>query len=301
LRQHFPEAHQLAFSHQVIAQLGYDLQRGRQDKTLHPFMTKFSLGDVRITTRVYEDHLAQALFSSIHETGHAMYEQGISPEFEATPLANGTSAGVHESQSRLWENLVGRSREFWQFFYPQLQAVFSTQLQDVSLETFYRAINKVERSLIRTDADEVTYNLHVAIRFDLELQMLEGKLAVRDLPQAWNERYRTDLSIAPSSDSEGVMQDVHWYTGSIGGMFQGYTLGNLMSAQFFAAALQAYPEIPTQIQQGNFQTLLNWLQTNIYQHGCKYTPVELIQKATGKPLSIEPFISYISQKYGEIY
>jgi carboxypeptidase Taq len=264
-------------------------------------MTKFSLGDVRITTRVYEDHLAQALFSSIHETGHAMYEQGISPEFEATPLANGTSAGVHESQSRLWENLVGRSREFWQFFYPQLQAVFPTQLQDVSLESFYRAINKVERSLIRTDADEVTYNLHVAIRFDLELQMLEGKLAVRDLPAAWNERYQTDLGIVPSSDSEGVMQDVHWYTGSIGGMFQGYTLGNLMSAQFFAAALQAHPEIPQQIQQGNFQTLLNWLQTNIYQHGCKYTPVELIQKATGNPLSIEPFISYISQKYGEIY
>jgi carboxypeptidase Taq len=301
LRQHFPEAQQLAFSHQVIAQLGYDLQRGRQDKTLHPFMTKFSLGDVRITTRVYENHLAQALFSSIHETGHAMYEQGISPEFEATPLANGTSAGVHESQSRLWENLVGRSREFWQFFYPQLQVVFPTQLQNVSLESFYRAINKVERSLIRTDADEVTYNLHVAIRFDLELQMLEGKLAVRDLPEAWNERYRSDLGIVPSSDSEGVMQDVHWYAGSIGGMFQGYTLGNLMSAQFFAAALQAHPEIPTQIQQGNFQTLLNWLQTNIYQHGCKYTPVELMQKATGKPLSIDPFISYIKQKYGEIY
>ncbi|MGA9382107.1 MAG: carboxypeptidase M32 [Phormidium sp.] len=301
LKQHFPEVEQIAFSHKVIEKIGYDLHRGRQDKTLHPFMTSFSINDVRITTRVYENHLGQALFSAIHETGHAMYEQGINREFEGSPLANGTSSGVHESQSRLWENLVGRSRGFWQCFYPQLQEFFPTQLGNVSLETFYRAINKVERSLIRTDSDEVTYNLHVMIRFDLELAMLEGKLAVKDLPEAWNDRYKSDLGIVPPNNSQGVMQDVHWYTGMIGGMFQCYSLGNIMSSQIFASALKAHPEIPAQIQQGNCNTLLNWLQENIYYHGSKYTTAELIQRVTGSSLSIEPFISYIRNKYGEIY
>lgn len=301
LHQTFPEDQQLAFSLQVIKQLGYDFQRGRQDKTLHPFMTKFSTGDVRITTRVRENDLNEGLFSTIHETGHALYEQGINREFEATPLAGGTSSGVHESQSRLWENFVGRSRNFWQFFYPQIQAAFPSQLSNVSLDTFYRAINKVERSLIRTDADEVTYNLHVMIRFDLELQLLEGSLAVRDLPQAWNERYRSDLGIVPPSDSNGVLQDVHWYGGMIGGMFQGYTLGNLMSAQFFDAALRANSAIPTQMTQGNFNTLHDWLKQNIYQHGRKYPPAELVERVTGTPLSIDPFINHIKRKYGELY
>lgn len=301
LHQTFPEAEQIAFSLKVIKQLGYDFQRGRQDKTLHPFMTKFSTGDVRITTRVRENDLNEGLFSTIHEMGHALYEQGINREFEATPLAGGTSSGVHESQSRLWENFVGRSRNFWQFFYPQLQQVFPSQLGNVSLETFYRAINKVERSLIRTDADEVTYNLHVMIRFDLELQMLEGSLAVRDLPEAWNERYRSDLGVVPPSDSDGVLQDVHWYGGMIGGMFQGYTLGNLMSAQFFEAALKANPEIPTQIEKGNSNPLHDWLKENIYQHGRKYTATELVERVTGGSLSIDPFIRYIKGKYGELY
>ncbi|MES1025678.1 carboxypeptidase M32 [Gloeocapsa sp. BRSZ] len=301
LHQHFPEAEQIGFSLKVIEKLGYDFQRGRQDKTLHPFMTKFSTGDVRITTRIRENDLNEGLFSTIHETGHALYEQGVNRDFEATPLAGGTSSGVHESQSRLWENMVGRSRSFWQFFYPQLQAQFPQQLGDVALETFYRAINKVERSLIRTDADEVTYNLHVMIRFDLELQLLEGTLAVRDLPQAWNERYRSDLGIIPPNDAHGVLQDVHWYGGMIGGMFQGYTLGNLMSAQFFQAALQAHPHISTEIEQGNFDTLHNWLKTNIYQHGRKYTAAEIVELATGKALSIEPFIAYIRRKFGELY
>jgi len=301
LHQNFSEAQQIAFSLKVIEQLGYDFQRGRQDKTLHPFMTKFSTGDVRITTRVRENDLNEGLFSTIHEMGHALYEQGINREFEATPLAGGTSSGVHESQSRLWENFVGRSRNFWQFFYPQLQAVFPNQLSDVSLETFYRAINKVERSLIRTDADEVTYNLHVMIRFDLELQMLEGSLVVRDLPQAWNESYRSDLGIVPPNDSNGVLQDVHWYGGMIGGMFQGYTLGNLMSAQFFESALKANSEIPSQIATGNFTTLHDWLKQNIYQHGRKYTAAEIVERVTGSPLRIDPFIRYVQRKYGELY
>jgi carboxypeptidase Taq len=182
-----------------------------------------------------------------------------------------------------------------------LQAAFPTQLQDVDLETFYRAINKVQRSLIRTDADEVTYNLHVMIRFDLELALLEGKLAVQDLPEAWNERYRSDLGIVPQNDSEGVLQDVHWYTGRIGGMFQGYTLGNLMAAQFFDAAIEADPEIPAQIEQGKFTVLHEWLKTQIYQHGRKYTAAELLERVTGNALSSEPLVRYIHQKYGQLY
>ncbi|MBD2102056.1 carboxypeptidase M32 [Leptolyngbya sp. FACHB-261] len=301
LHQIFPEAEQLAFSLATIERLGYDFQRGRQDKTLHPFMTNFSIGDVRITTRVQENFLGETIFSTVHETGHALYEQGISPEFEGTPLAGGVSSGVHESQSRLWENMVGRSRSFWSFFYPRLQAVFPQQLGQVSLDTFYRAINKVAKSLIRTDADEVTYNLHVMIRFDLELDLLEGRLAVRDLPEAWNERYRSDLGLLPQRDSEGVLQDVHWYGGQIGGMFQGYTLGNLMSAQFFEAALKAQPEVPEQIAQGQFGPLHDWLKTKIYQHGRKYTAPQLIEQVTGSPLSIEPYLRYIQRKYGELY
>jgi carboxypeptidase Taq len=301
LKQHYPETAQLEFSLKLIRQIGYDFQRGRQDKTLHPFMTKFSTGDVRITTRVYENDLSQGLFSTIHEMGHALYEQGVNRDFEATPLAGGTSSGFHESQSRLWENLVGRSRNFWQYFYPQIQAAFPDQLGGVSLDTFYRAINKVERSLIRTDADEVTYNLHVMIRFDLELEMLEGKLAVKDLPDAWNNRYKSDLGISPGDDSNGVLQDVHWYSGIVGGAFQGYTLGNLTSAQVFETALSIHPKISDQIEKGEFTILHDWLKSNIYQHGKKYTAAELIERVTGKPLSIEPFISYIYQKYGDIY
>ncbi|MGB7445393.1 MAG: carboxypeptidase M32 [Coleofasciculaceae cyanobacterium] len=301
LHKYYPEAEQLDLTVKLIKQLGYDFSRGRQDQTHHPFMINFSTGDVRITTRVYENSLDQALFSSIHEMGHGLYEQGINPEFECTPLGGGTSAGVHESQSRLWENMVGRSLGFWQYFYPQIVAFFPKQLKDVPLNTFYRAINKVGRTLIRTDADEVTYNLHVMIRFDLELQLLEGSLEIRDLPEAWNERYRSDLGIVPKNDSEGVLQDVHWYSGQIGGMFQCYTLGNLMSAQFFEAALADHQEIITKIEQGKFSTLHNWLKDKIYQHGCKYTAAELIRRVTGEDLRIEPFIGYIKQKYGRLY
>ncbi|MCG3148547.1 MAG: Thermostable carboxypeptidase 1 [Verrucomicrobiae bacterium] len=294
LRQHFPEAAQLAFGQLVIRQFGFDFQRGRQDKTHHPFMTKFSLGDVRITTRVKENDLGEALFSTLHEAGHALYEQGIDPGYEGTPLAGGTSAGVHESQSRTWENLVGRSRAFWEFFYPQLQATFPTQLKPVPLATFYRAINKVERSLIRTDADEVTYNLHVMLRFDFELQLLEGKLAVKDLPDAWHARYESDLGLRAPDDRDGVLQDVHWYGGIIGGVFQGYTLGNILSAQFFEAA-------PHDIAGGNFKALHDWLRENIYRHGRKFTADELLQRATGQPMTIEPYVRYLRKKYGELY
>jgi carboxypeptidase Taq len=301
LHRRFNQPGQLAFGDQVARQIGYDFERGRLDLTHHPFTTRFSAGDVRITTRVKEDDLGDCFFSCIHEAGHAMYEQGIRPEFDGTPLGNGTSAGVHESQSRLWENLVGRSRGFWEYAYPLLQQTFPGQLDDVSLEQFYRAVNKVQPSLIRVDADEVTYNLHVMIRFDLELRLLEGNLRVRDLPEAWHARYQADLGGRAPDDRDGVLQDVHWYFGQIGGMFQGYTLGNILGAQFFAAALAAHPEIPAEMRAGRFDVLHGWLVENIYQYGSMFTADELVQRVTGGPLSIEPYMAYLQGKYGEIY
>lgn len=301
LHLHFPENQQMAFAESVIRQLGYDFNRGRIDKTHHPFMTKFSLGDVRITTRVKEDYLGETLFSNIHEAGHALYEQGIDMALEASPLGGGTSSGVHESQSRTWENLVGRSEEFWEFFYPRLQTEFPAQLGGVTLERFHRGINKVERSLIRTDADEVTYNLHVMLRFDLELAMLEGKLAIRDLPEAWNSRFQQDFGITPPDNRDGVLQDVHWFGGFIGGAFQGYTLGNILSAQFFDAAQRAHPAIRNEMRQGQFGSLHGWLKDNVYRHGRKFTAPEVVERATGAPMSITPYIQYLKTKYGKLY
>lgn len=301
LHQEFPEDAQLAFGATIASKFGYDWTRGRQDKTHHPFMTKFSLGDVRITTRVRVDDLSEALFSTLHEAGHALYEQNIDPAFEGTPLAEGASAGIHESQSRLWENLVGRSLPFWRGHYAQLQAAFPNQLGGVSLDAFYRAINRVERSLIRTAADEVTYCLHVIMRFDFELELLEGKLAAADLAEAWRERARTDLGVVPTTDADGCLQDVHWYDGFVGGAFQSYALGNLMSAQFFDAAVRAHPEIPADIEAGRFDTLRRWLATNIHVYGRALTADEIVQRATGRPLSADAYLTYLRTKYGALY
>jgi len=301
LHAHYPEAQQLAVGLELATKLGFDLGRGRQDKTHHPFMTKFSLGDVRITTRVREDDLGEALFSTLHEAGHAMYEQHIDASFEATPLADGTSLGVHESQSRLWENLVGRSLAFWSGQYPLLQAVFPAQLGRVPLEVFYRAINRVQRSPIRTAADEVTYCLHVIMRFDFELELLEGKLAVADLPDAWRARAKRDLGVTIESDADGCLQDVHWFDGYVGGAFQSYALGNLMSAQFFAAAVRAHPEIPRELAIGSFGTLRRWLATNIYVHGRARSADEIVRAATGAPLSTRPYLEYLAGKYRPLY
>lgn len=297
----FSKDAQLDFGKQVISQIGYDYNRGRHDLTHHPFMTKFSLGDIRITTRVNENYLGDCMFSLIHEAGHAMYEQGIRMDFEGTPLAGGTSAGVHESQSRLWENIVGRSFEFWEFFYPKLQAVFPNQFKNVTLLEFYKAINHVKKSLIRTEADEVTYNLHVMLRFEFELQLLEGSLSIRDLPEAWHERFESDFGITPPDDRDGVLQDVHWYGGSIGGAFQGYTIGNILGAHFYAKALEAHAEIPEMMKEGSFSTLLGWLKENIYQHGRKYTAPELVERVTGGPITIQPYMKYLKTKYQKIY
>jgi carboxypeptidase Taq len=254
LHRSFGEAAQLSFGLSVAKHMGYDLERGRLDKTHHPFCTKFAAGDVRITTRVRENDIRDALFSTLHEAGHAIYEQGVNPAYEGTPVGSGVSAGVHESQSRLWENLVARSRPFWVHYYPVLQRTFAEQLGSVPLDIFYRAINKVERSVIRTDADEVTYDLHIMLRFELELKLLEGRLRVRDLPEAWRAGMQADLGVAPPDDRDGCLQDVHWYCGSIGGGFQSYTIGNILSAQFFAAALKSHPDILSEIANGQFGT-----------------------------------------------
>lgn len=301
LKQPLDRAAQIAFGEEVIRNLGYDFKRGRQDISAHPFTTSFSVGDVRITTRVKDEDFSEAFFSTVHEAGHAMYELGVDPALDGTLLAHGTSAGVHESQSRLWENVIGRGKDFWFYYYPRLQRAFPEQFDNVPFDAFYRAINKVQRSLIRTDADEVTYNLHVMIRFDLEVDMLEGKLEVRHLPDAWNERYRSDLGITPPSDSDGCMQDVHWYGGFIGGSFQGYTLGNIMSALFYNQALAQEPHMCEQIRQGSFASLHGWMKENIYRYGTIFTASELIERITGSPMTIEPYMQYLRTKFGEIY
>ncbi len=301
LKQNFALDKQEQFAVEVVKAFGYDFERGRLDKTHHPFATKFSIGDVRITTRYKENDFGESFFSTTHESGHAMYEQGINPAYEGTVLDGGVSAGVHESQSRTWENIVSRSLPFWEHYYPKLQAAFPDQFKNISLDQFYRAINKVQKSLVRTDADEVTYNLHVMLRFDFEMQLLNGKLEVKDLAEAWHERYETDLGVAAPDDRDGVLQDVHWYFGQIGGAFQGYTLGNILSAQFYSAALKAHPEIPAEISQGKFATLHGWLRENIYQYGSKFTAPELIERVTGGPLNIDPYITYLKTKYGTLY
>ncbi len=296
----FPESGQLAFSHAVVKALGYDFERGRLDKTPHPFCTKFAHGDVRITTRVNERDLTDALFSSIHEAGHALYEQGVDRSLEGTPLGYGVSAGIHESQSRLWENIVARSEGFWRHFYPSLQATFG-HFRSVPFDAFVRAINRVERSLIRTDADEVTYNLHIMLRFDLELDMLEGRLEVKDLPAAWRAAMQADLDLAPPDDRSGCLQDVHWYAGSVGGAFHSYAIGNILSAQFMQAAVAAHPEIPHEIESGRFAALHAWLREHLYRHGRRYPPDELIKRATGKPMTAAPYLAYLRGKFGRLY
>jgi carboxypeptidase Taq len=301
LRQYFPKQKQLAFGLQLAQRLGFDLDRGREDLSDHPITTSFAFDDVRITTRVDEYHLPGALFGTIHETGHALYIQNIRKELEATPLGQGATAGVHESQSRLWENLVGRSWAFWVFFYPQLQAVFSDQLGAVPLEAFYRALNRVQPGLFRVGADEVTYSLHCAMRFQLEMDLLDGRVAVRDLPEVWAERFRENFGIAPGTDRDGVLQEMNWYCGRIGGLYQHFTLGNLMSAIWFDAATKAHPEIELEMARGEFGTLLGWLTDNVYTHGRKFTIPELVERVTGAPLTTEAYIRYLKNKYGPLY
>jgi carboxypeptidase Taq len=301
LRQDYDETAQWDFGMIPLKAIGYDLERGRQDKSVHPFTTSFSSNDVRITTRVHKDLFPSALFSTLHEGGHALYEQNSAPELEGTFLAGGTSLGVHESQSRLWENVLGRSREFWQFYYPRLQEFFPSQLGGVSEAAFYRAINKVTPSLIRVEADEVTYNLHIFLRFELEQELVEKRLKVSDLPDAWNARLEEYLGLTPPDDALGVLQDIHWSGGGIG-YFPTYTLGNVLSLQFYRQTLQDIPDLPEQFARGEFGALLGWFKDNIHRHGRKYTANELVERVTGaKGIEAGPYLDYIKQKFSEIY
>jgi carboxypeptidase Taq len=299
LQGQFAKADQEAFASDVARQIGYDFSRGRLDYTAHPFCTNFGRDDVRITTRVDEQFFNTLLFSVLHEAGHAMYEQGIAPAFNRTPLGGGASLAVHESQSRMWENLVGRSRAFWTFFYPQLQARFKS-FKRVPFEKFYRAINRVQPSLIRIEADELTYNMHIMIRFELEQAMLDGRLKTKELPEAWNAKYGAYLGITPPNNAQGCMQDTHWAIGLIG-YFPTYSLGNILSVQLFEAAKQAHPDLEEQFARGEFGALLGWLNKHVHQHGRRFTPRELIVKATGKPLTAEPYVAYLQAKFGAIY
>ncbi len=288
------------FSAEISRNLGYDWSRGRMDKAPHPFETSFSVNDVRITNRWEPDHPLATVFSAMHESGHAMYEQGIHAGYERTSLAHGTSLGVHESQSRMWENLVGRSLAFWEFFYPKIKKVFPSQLEGVGLKNFYKAINRVEPTFIRVNADEATYNLHIMLRLELEIAMVEGKVDLKDLPEIWRTKMKEYLGVVPPNDSLGVLQDIHWSYGSIG-YFSTYALGNLISAQLWEKINLDVRGLDDQIRKGKFDALLNWLRENVHRHGRKYDPQVLIQRITGSKISPEPYIRYLTAKYSDIY
>ena len=296
----FPQEKQQAFGERVLADLGYDFDRGRQDVSAHPFTTAFAPGDVRITTRYDESALPSALFSTIHEGGHALYEQGIDPDLARTPLADGASLGVHESQSRLWENHVGRSRPFWRHYFPPLQDAFPDALGDTDPDAFYRAINRVAPSLIRVEADEVTYNLHVMLRFELERGLIDGSVAVNDLPRLWNEAMDEYLGVVPDTDAKGVLQDVHWSQGAFG-YFPTYTLGTLMAAQLMEAIRADLPDLNEHMTQGRFAPVLDWLREHVHRHGRKLTAPRLLDRTTGTGLSSAPWLRYARDKFGALY
>ncbi len=300
LRRDYPEELQEQFGREIAAQIGFDFTRGRLDRAVHPFEQAIGRDDVRITTRYDRNFLNTAIFGILHEAGHGMYEQGAAPGLRGTPLGTGTSMAVHESQSRLWENIVGRSLPFWEGTWPRMQELFGSSLADVSAEQFYAASNVVAPSLIRVEADEVTYNLHIMIRFELESQLINGTLAVKDLPEAWNALYREYLGLIPPDDTHGVLQDVHWSAGLFG-YFPSYALGNIMSAQFMQACRSDIPDLDDQIRQGEFGNLLGWLQENIYRHGSIHEPLELLKRVTGSGLDAEPYIKYLNDKFGRLY
>jgi carboxypeptidase Taq len=300
LKGRYEREKQLDFGKTILSAMGYDFNRGRLDLSAHPFTTSFHPTDVRITTRVSEQDFTGSLFSCIHEGGHGLYDQGLPSAHYGTPLGESISLGIHESQSRLWENCVGRSLPFWRHFYPLLQKNFSSQLAELSLEGFYVALNRVAPSFIRVDADEVTYNLHIILRFEIERDLLEGRVRVDDLPALWREKMQAYLGIVPPTDREGVLQDVHWSMGAIG-YFPTYALGNFYAAQFFAQAKREMPDLPALLSGGDLLSLKQWLNDKIHHWGRRYTANELVRRVTGEQLTLSHFTSYIEEKYSEIY
>lgn len=296
----FPAERQLAFGRELLTAMGFDFQRGRLDLTEHPFTTSFSTGDVRVTTHVHTDKPLANIFGVIHEGGHALYEQGFSADHARTPLANAASLGWHESQSRLWENVIGRSRPFWEHFFPRLRDLFPAQLAGVALDGFHQAVNRVLPGPIRIEADELTYNLHIILRFNLERDLLNGTITVPDLPGIWRERMRESLGVRPDNDAQGILQDIHWASGMFG-YFPAYALGNVIAAQVYERILGDIPDLPQRIAHGELDGLKQWLNGRIHAHGAKYEPDELIERVTGAGLTVEPYLEYLRKKYGELY
>jgi len=292
----FDTERQREFALEVLERFGYEPTSWRLDPTAHPFASSPSSTDIRLTTH-YDPASLHSLFASMHEFGHGVYERYVDPSLARSPLGSGVSLGVHESQSRTWENLVGRSRPFWRRFYPRLQELFPDVLADVDEEAFYRAVNKVSPSLIRIDADEVTYNFHVVLRFELEQELINGRLAPRDLPEAWNAKMKEYLGVDVPSNSDGVMQDMHWASGLIG-YFPTYALGNVMSVQIFDQAREAIPDLDEQMERGEFDALRDWLVEHVYRLGRKYTPQETLERATGSRIDPEPYLRYLTEKHG---
>ena len=300
LRQRFDDQTQWAFTLRLLRDLGFDFSHGRQDRSTHPFTASVNERDVRVTTRIDEQHLMGSISSTVHECGHALYEQGFDTAHHRTYLAEAPSMGIHESQSRLWENQVGLSRPFWSHYLPELQAAFPKQLGGVSLDEFWRAINRVTPSMIRVDADEVTYNLHIVLRFELELALVAGDLKVADLPGAWSDQMHTLLGIRPDDDAQGCLQDIHWASGAFG-YFPTYTLGNLYAAQLYAAFQAAEPAAEAGFASGQFEPLLSWLRTRVHQRGHTASAQTIVSEAVGEPLCVKPFLEYLRSKYAAVY
>jgi len=294
----WPVEPQRKFTEHVVKAIGFDFERGRQDVAPHPFCTGWSIGDVRLTTR-YKDYLPSAIMGSLHEAGHGMYEQGSPMAWDRTPLAGGVSLGVHESQSRTWENIVGRSLAFWQHFYPEFISQFPS-LAGLEIHDWIRMLNKVEPSFIRVEADEVTYNLHILVRFEMECDILTNRVAIKDIPDAWNAKYAEYLGITPKNDAEGCLQDVHWSGGAIG-YFPTYSMGNLLSYQIWNVLRADLGDTDELMRMGKFEPILNWLHEKVYRQGRKYTPKDLVQRVTGKPMGADDYLAGITAKYRELY
>ncbi len=289
---------QREFGRMLVTAIGFDMDRGRQDEAPHPFCTGWSVGDIRLTTR-YMPYIGSGIFGSLHEAGHGMYEQGSPKAWDRLPLAGGVSLGVHESQSRTWENIVGRSRSFWVHFLPKLKQYFPA-LDGQELDSFYKAVNKVEPTFIRVEADELTYNLHVLVRFEIECAVLTGQLKVADMPEAWNAKYTEYLGITPPTDAKGCLQDVHWSMGSIG-YFPTYSMGNLLSYQIWNTLRKDVGDTGALIAKGEFKPILDWLIAKVYSKGSKYPPKELVQQVTGKPLGAADYLDGLEKKYSGLY
>lgn len=295
LHGRFDANKQLEFGRTLLSHMGYDLEKGRLDISTHPFSTSIGPFDHRVTTRIHSSSIFDCISAVLHEGGHSLYEMGLVPEYYGSPIGEAISTGFHESQSRFWETFIGQSKPFWKYFFPLLIKVFP-QLKETSLDSFYKAVNKVSPSFIRIESDEVTYSLHIILRFEIERRLIEGSLSVKDIPEVWGNYMKEMLNIVPSTDNEGCLQDIHWATGSFG-YFPTYALGNLYAAQFFVAFKDSNPDWESRIESGDLLFIRNWLKENIHKYGCTYRANEMVKRVTGKELTVQPYISYLNEKY----